>query len=301
MRRSLAACGFLLLAVGPFARNKPQRPRFSTTFTRCSTRQPSRLSLRTTLRQRFAPSTVHTTARTDMTYAGLYFFGDHTYIELFDVANTPVSGLGSFGIGFGVEQSGAVAALAAANKGSLSPPMAIKKTYDGRQIPWFTLIAPATEKDGAPFSLWLMEYDPEYLRQWEPQNGDCKLLANCPADITRAGALRRARTTLSPVDRPVFADIFEATFALDDTGRAELLTFAHQLGLRESHSGTAITLRGEDFTLIVVPAGPGPNGLRRLRMHTAPGTAPQPDRTLRQRHPALHTRRSGLDMELAQR
>ena len=57
----------------------------------------------------FAPFEARTTVRNDMTYTGIYWYGRHTYFELFEPGSQGPEG--ASGVALGVEEQGASAAV----------------------------------------------------------------------------------------------------------------------------------------------------------------------------------------------
>jgi Family of unknown function (DUF5829) len=268
MMRSLRTILLMtVLATGAFAQSTSPAIYLNHLFVVLDSETYAAMVNNTLLRQQFAPSVVRTTARTDITYTGLYFFGKHTYIELFDAKDSPSGKHADSAIAFGVEQPGALAAIQAASQGELGKVVQIQRPYEGRQIPWFSMASSSETKAGSPLSLWLMEYDPEYLHQFYPQ---LAVGSAPPVDITRAGALTRMRSTLPPVRDPLLEDVFEITVAADSVASAQLSQMAKVLGLAESRSGTTTTLEGTDFSIVVVPGTDANHGIRKLRMHALP-------------------------------
>ncbi len=133
------------------------------------------------LKEQFGVFEERTTKRGDITYTGIYFYGDQTYFEIFnpDGRGNPASN----GIAFGVDAVGDAKKVAPEIGETL-----ITRELGGVQIPWFkmgTLPRPMTKT----LAVWIMEYVPEFLQRWNPQTGT-------PEGVSREAVLRRYAAAL---------------------------------------------------------------------------------------------------------
>jgi len=224
------------------------------------------------LRKHFAANEKRTTTNADMTYTGLYFYGVNTYFELFDIANSPGHRIGDSGIAFGVDQQGAIRVLQDKLGPRFEPSLqSVTRLYQGRQIPWFFMATAKSFPYEGELSCWVMEYHPEFLAGWNPQ----PKAAN--RGILRKDVLKRYCEVLKPVDEPRLEDVVELTLAADEPATNNLTHFCLQLGyqIERRQYGEIITLRGPDFTILLIPATERVRGIREIKMRTR--SLPQSD------------------------
>jgi hypothetical protein len=146
------------------------------------------------LKSDFAAFEKRTTVRTDQTYTAIYFYGTHTYFELFD-ASSGQRKLGDTGIAFGVDT-----AIAKPSKEQL-----ITREWQGVQLPWFYTLS-TYEESG--IRTWLMQYHPDFLAKWHPG------LSDPHTGLSREAQLRRYKAVLpqTPAD-PMLEDVAGITLA----------------------------------------------------------------------------------------
>jgi hypothetical protein len=217
------------------------------------------------LRKYFAANEKRTTTNADMTYTGLYFYGVNTYFELFDIANSPGRRVGDSGIAFGVDQPGAISVLQEKLGPSFEPNLqSVTRLYQGKQIPWFFMATAKSLPYEGELSCWVMEYHPEFLAGWNPQ----RKAAN--RGISRKDILKRYSKVLEPVDEPRLEDVVELTLAADESATNNLTHFCLQLGyqVERNQNGEVVTLRGHDFTFLLIPATERVRGIREIKMRT---------------------------------
>lgn len=218
------------------------------------------------MRHALAPSEERTTVRTDQTYTGLYFYGVHTYFELFDVARTAGGRVGDYGVAFGVEQVDGTAALETAlGAALLRTPELVTRAFEGRQVPWFWMAMLTHFPLRAPQSAWVMEYRPSFLQEWYPRPG------GQGAPSTRRAVLARYRDVLPDrVAEPLLADITAVTIDATAETRERLAAFCTAVGYhRTDRPDGALELRGPDVVLHLAPvARASDQGLRALRCRT---------------------------------
>jgi hypothetical protein len=215
-------------------------------------------------RSQFAPNEKRTTTNADLTYTGLYFYGIHTYFELFDIANSPGRRLGDSGIAFGVDQAGAIKALHEKQGPSFEPSLkSVTRLYQGKPIPWFLMATCRSLPYETELSSWIMEYHPEFLANWNPQP------SRTNRGISRKDILKRYTEVLKPVDKPYFEDIFGLTVAAEEPIANSLVHFCLQLGYEIDRKETdGVALHGPDVLLRVIPASESIRGIREVKMRT---------------------------------
>jgi hypothetical protein len=218
------------------------------------------------LQNHFAAHEKRTTTNADITYTGLYFYGIHTYFELFDVAESPGRGLGDSGVAFGVDQPGAIRVLEQKFATSLDPSLkTVTRLYRGKQIPWFFMATPRSLPYESELSSWVMEYHPEFLASWNPRPSETN------RGISRKDVLKRYSEVLEPVNEPYLEDVTGLTVAADERTRDNLMRFCLQLGYQiESDEGGGVALHGPDLVLLLIPATANVCGIREVKMRTRP-------------------------------
>lgn len=217
------------------------------------------------LRKHFAPNEKRTTTNADMTYTGVYFYGVNTYFELFDIANSPGHRVGDSGIAFGVDQPGAIRVLQEKLGPSFEPSLqSVTRLYQGKQIPWFLMATAKSLPYEGELSCWVMEYHPKFLAQWNRQ----PKAAN--RGISRKDILKRYSEVLEPVHEPRLEDVVEFTLAADEPTKNNLIHLCLQLGYQfeRKQNGEVVTLRGPDFTCLLIPATERVSGIREIKMRT---------------------------------
>src|ERR1041384_5318689 len=206
------------------------------------------------LRREFAVTEQRTTVRTDRSYTGLYFYGTNTYFEFFDVASDSSTQIGFSGFAFGVDQAGALQALGMDQD-------TITRQYNGKQIPWFYT---SEQKDfplGSKLGVWLMEYHPRFLDEWNPQAGTRN------QGVSRKEILQRYVAVLKDIPaEPYFEDVVSLTLATDDASRKKLAELCHRLGYSEHVINDARVLKGPDVELRLVPQTADARGIQEITM-----------------------------------
>ena len=215
-------------------------------------------------RNHFAPSEKRTTTNADLTYTGLYFYGVHTYFELFDIANSPGRRLGDSGIAFGVDQPGAIKVLHEKHCPSFEPSLkSVTRLFQGKPIPWFFMATSRSLPYESELSSWVMEYNPEFLANWNPHSKGTNV------GISRKDILTRYSEVLKPADKPHFEDVIGLTIAADEPTANNLIAFCLPLGYQiERKERGGVALHGPDFVLRVIPASDGVRGIREVKMRT---------------------------------
>jgi hypothetical protein len=212
----------------------------------------------------FAPNEKRTTTNADLTYTGLYFYGVHTYFELFDIADSPGRRLGDSGIAFGVDQPGAIKVLHEKQGQSFEPNLkSVTRLYEGKPIPWFFMATSRSLPYESELSSWVMEYDPEFLANWNSQPSGTN------RGVSRKDILKRYSEVLKPLDEPCFEDVIGLTIAADELTSNTLVHFCLQLGYQvDGRQAEGVALHGPDFILRVIPASESVRGIREVKMRT---------------------------------
>lgn len=204
----------------------------------------------TFMRHAFAPSEERTTVRTDQTYTGLYFYGIHTYFELFDVGTSVGGRVGDYGLAFGVEQVGGIAALLSAlGPRRLRAPELVTRGVEGRQVSWFWMAKADALPSCAAHSVWLMEYLPTFLAEWHARSGPP------PAAIARDAVLARYCEVLpDPVAGPILADVERVTIGATRETREALAALCGSFGYRPAdRADGGVELHGPEIVLALAP------------------------------------------------
>ena len=141
-----------------------------------------------------------TTVRRDMTYTGLYLYGDDTYLELLHPASSSFGA--PSGIAYGVETPGAIDAFQKAMQSAT-----VEEISRG-DVPWFRLCRP---EQLTGLAEWAMEYRPEFFRGFHPE------LPPARPGIARSDALTRYAAScgkLAERERGLFGDVTGLDVAL---------------------------------------------------------------------------------------
>jgi hypothetical protein len=216
------------------------------------------------LTREFAPFEKRTTVRNDQTYTGIYFYGRHTYFELFEPgAQGPI---GTSGLAFGVETAGQSALVKErwAEAAGAAETSAVTRRTDSEEVPWFEMTFASggrpTPGPDAVFRLWLMEYDKDFLARFYPDLTPARSIARSDVldrYVARIGQAARRGTFL-------MKDVLAVTLALGDEERDRLAAQLRAVGygVRDDKGGVVIT--GPDVRLRIVPAGPDVRGVREV-------------------------------------
>jgi hypothetical protein len=213
------------------------------------------------LRNQFAVTEKRTTVRTDTTYTGLYFYGANTYFEFFDASGGAMRNFGAAGLAFGVDQNGFVDELKA-DAGSLFRVNAapITRGLNDRQVPWFYMIVPRDFPISSGLSLWVMEYHPRFLAEWNPEPDDSP-------GVSRKDILSRYKKVLGRADaKTYFEDVVAMTIALDEAAAKRLFELCQSLGFNARTEPGATLLEGPDLRLKIVPRSVDAQGIREVTM-----------------------------------
>lgn len=207
------------------------------------------------LRDRFAVFEARTTVRQDLTYTGIYFYGDHTYFEFLPPG--PGFAQANAGVAFGVEETGAGGRLRARLEEGLGVKvgeMAITRQAEGKDVPWFRMVAVQTGQGMGPFATWIMEYEATFLDQWFPD------LPPLGRGVARAAVLERYVAKVGPPDARasrLLGDVIALRLALGPDDRKRFLAQCRLFGhaVEEGKDGTVC--RGPDVRFALVPGEGG--------------------------------------------
>lgn len=207
------------------------------------------------LRETFAVFEARTTVRKDLTYTGIYFYGDHTYFEFLPPGPGFAEAQG--GVAFGVEESGAGARLRARLEDGLGVKVnetAITRQAEGKDVPWFRMVAAQAGQGMGRFATWTMEYEATFLDQWFPE------LAPRGRGIARAGVLDRYVAKVGPPDARtsrLLEDVVALRLALGPDDRARFLAQCRLFGYIVEDGRAGTVCRGPDVSFALVPGDGG--------------------------------------------
>lgn len=204
-------------------------------------------------------------------YTATYLYGQHTYFELFqpDAART----IGRSGLALGVDRAGEIAAVRArlltlaGNDSSRVPQNTNTRQQKDRQgvgtTPWYisTAVLPlprarsVTDAIQPALFMWVMEFHPEFLERWAPDNAAAKLAPGYPVS-------RAAVRSIEYRPERLLADVIDATFALDSAESADILSELAALGYKITRQGAGrAEAVGPDVTFHVEPSDAVHRGL----------------------------------------
>lgn len=204
------------------------------------------------LRNEFAVSETRTTIRSDYPdgYTGVYFYGDETYFEFFDAANSAFP-LGNFGIASGFEAEGqfetARKALDARGGGIVRP---VDRQVDGAAIPWFTGLFGATESGYRGPSVWGMQYNDEFIQEWLGHSSelDGSILQR---DFLHSYAMKLDQTELR--DRALMKDVTFIEAVLDPQYLSKCIEQFVALGWTSEEEGICHLLEARNAKVLLCP------------------------------------------------
>jgi len=217
------------------------------------------------LRGQFAVSEERTTVRKDRTYTGLYFYGNNTYFEFFDVDTEKQRRVGDSAIAFGVDEAGA--------SGKLEGPLGTHSATITRQlgeadVPWFLMTTPKGFTLESGISTWVMEYHPRFLREWHGE-------ATGDAGVSRREILSRYKAVLKGAPARLYlADVVGVTIAADKQVTARMTELCKVFGYSSRVEAGDTVLHGPDFDLRLAPGAESAHGIQQvlLRLSRTPTT-----------------------------
>jgi hypothetical protein len=178
------------------------------------------------LRNQFAPNEIRTTHRTDRSYTGLYFYGEKTYYEFFDVTTETNRKAGDSAVAFGLEQEGETTLLQ--ERWIDSNRLTITRPTEGSQVNWFEMLIPAGFSLESPVAIWTMEYVPTFLQEWQPQ-ATTKALSKAEL-MARKTVLACYKSLILPVENPVLRNVIGLTLWVDSTVFTAFEKFTEDFG-----------------------------------------------------------------------
>lgn len=212
------------------------------------------------LRQAFAVTEERTTVRADLTYSGLYFYGQRTYFEFLQ----PGAASGT-GLALGVERTGALAAFAQrlAEEQVNTQGGPITRKLEADEHPWFQILG--VEMPSAELTLFGMEYDPRFLARWHAGK------APLAGGIGRADVLARYAAALGRAELRTTAplvDVSTVELALTDAARARVLALARAAHWEVETEGATTTCLAPQVRLRLRPAtsATSPLGVTRFEL-----------------------------------
>ncbi|MFT4541179.1 MAG: hypothetical protein ACI835_003640 [Planctomycetota bacterium] len=200
------------------------------------------------LRKTFAVVEERTTVRKDMTYTGLYIYGEHTYFELLKPGLNERFKLGDSGIAFGLEREGDTHRISkqleeAKVQGYAMP---VTRDLDGEPHAWFKLLGIQAAHMQSRLSMFSLEYETDFLKSWHEE------LAPEQNDIARASVIERYSAALGQSvqrDKKLFRDVDRIHLTLDSKEKAHLETVAAAFGYVREVTLTGIAFTGPRFVL----------------------------------------------------
>lgn len=193
-------------------------------------------------------------------YTATYLYGRQTYFELFQ--NDAARALGRSGLALGVDRTGEITvararllALVGGDSSRVPQNVNTRRQHDRPTVgavPWYisTAVLPptrsATEATQRALFMWVMEFHPDFLERWAPENSAAKVALGYP--VSRAAVRSIEYRTERLLD-----DVMQATFALEPGESAEILSQLAALGYeitregpgRAEAFGPAVTIRVE--------------------------------------------------------
>lgn len=189
------------------------------------------------LRNQLAPNEIRTTHRTDRSYTGLYFYGEKTYFEFFDVTTETNRKVGDSAIAFGLEQEGETTLLQ--ERWLNSTRLTITRPAKDSQVNWFEMLIPAGFLLESPIAVWTMEYLPTFLQKWQPQTtADDVSKAKWMA---RKTVLTRYKSLIPPIENPVLRNVIGLTLWADSTALAAFEQFTDDFGYAKKPTETGFS------------------------------------------------------------
>ncbi len=216
------------------------------------------------LQTEFAQFEKRSTKSGSDSWSGLYFYGEHTYFEFLEADPGRERPVGACGIGLGIEAIGGSAAVRAALEGlGQGAVMELQRPResDGRAVPWFRMTGFEPKDPG--LVTFVMEYEPAFLKQWNPD------IVPSLSGITRSAVLERYRAKAAraiPAPGALLKDITAVTLALTPDQAMLLGAELSALGYRSGTAAGKSIWVGPDVRFAIVPASPGTAGITALEM-----------------------------------
>lgn len=207
------------------------------------------------LAAQFAGHEVRTTESGGLKWSGAYFYGRHTYLEIFGPNGLPGSRPGDVGIGLASEEPGGIRALMqrfAARRFPFDTLTRMQSDSSGA-IPWFlSWRASGSDLPSDRTALWVMEYSAAMAQRLAQRDS----LPDSDRSRDRFIAIHLMRDQL-------MAELVAATFALPVDDIAKVGRTLDRAGVTVIAEGEGAVIQLEGFTLHLVPAWDRP-GVRKL-------------------------------------
>lgn len=189
------------------------------------------------LRNQLAPNEIRTTHRTDRSYTGLYFYGEKTYFEFFDVTTETNRKVGDSAIAFGLDREGETTLLQ--ERWTHSTRLTITRPTKENQVNWFEMLIPAGFSLESPIAVWTMEYLPTFLQKWQIQVNTYKL---SKAELmARKTVLTRYKSLIAPIENPVLRNVIGLTLWADSAVFAAFEKFTEDFGYSKKPNETGFS------------------------------------------------------------
>lgn len=189
------------------------------------------------LRNQFAPNEIRTTHRTDRSYTGLYFYGEKTYFEFFDVSTETSRKVGDSAIAFGLEQEGETTLLQ--ERWIDSKRLTITRPTKEIQVNWFEMLIPVGFSLESPIAVWTMEYSPTFLQKWNSQ--DTKDELSKAELIERKTVLSRYKVLIPSVENPILRNVIGLTLWTDSNVFTAFEKFTEDFGYSKNATETGFS------------------------------------------------------------
>ncbi|HLM24608.1 MAG TPA: DUF5829 family protein, partial [Pyrinomonadaceae bacterium] len=129
------------------------------------------------------------------------------------------------------------------------------------QVPWFYAGDQKDFPTDSDLGVWLMEYHPRFLDEWNPQPGGRK------QGVSRKQILQRYGAVLKDVPaEPYFEDVVALTVAVNEVSRKKLAELFKLLGYSERTVGSAKVLKGPGIELRLLPQTEVARGIQEITM-----------------------------------
>ena len=194
------------------------------------------------LRNQFAPNEIRTTHRSDRSYTGLYFYGEKTYFEFFDVTTETNRKAGDSAIAFGLEQEEETTLLQ--ERWLNSTRLTITRPTKDSQVNWFEMLIPAGFSLESPVAVWTMEYLPTFLQKWQPQSNTNAL--SKAEWMARETVLTRYKLLISPVENPILCNVIGLTLWANPPVFAAFEKFIKDFGYSKNATETGFSFTDSD-------------------------------------------------------
>jgi hypothetical protein len=194
-----------------------------------------------------------TTVRPDLTYTGLYFYGDHTYFEFLrpDASTGFAPGASGLALGFDRPDGSEGLARTLRERGVPTQLVPVSREIDGERVPWFRMLGLGLPSTKGGLTFFTMEYDPKFLAGWHAD------LPPAEGGVTRGAVLERYAAALGRGPGPM-RDLVAVDLALEEDVRARLVEAGDVFGHDLERGEEIWTLRGPGIEWRLHPPGERP-------------------------------------------